>query len=138
MCEASSIEPKRRWYAPRTGAAVPEVTVVVDRQTRMKNKKFRRTPGGNTHIHYSRHERAYAECAVTGKKLHGTSDQTKSKVRAHPKSARRPSVKFGGVLSAPPRKELWEHVALVEAGRKKMEEVPAKLKKFISQLKVKA
>jgi len=44
---------------------------------------------------------------------------------------KRPSVKFGGVLSSGARKELWENFALVEAGKKTMNTVPAKLRKFI-------
>ena len=104
---------------------------MVDRQTRMKKKKFRRTPGGTTANHYSRSATSYAECAVTGIQLHGTGNQTKSAVRKTAKSHRRPSVKFGGVLSGSARKELWENVALVEAGIKNMNEVPSKFRKFI-------
>src|SRR3989344_912163 len=104
---------------------------MVDRQTRMKKKKFRRTPGGKTAVHYSRSATSYAECAVTGVMLAGTGNQTKSAVRKEPKSHRRPSVKFGGVLSAGTRRELWENFALVESGSKKWNEVPAKLRKFM-------
>ena len=110
---------------------------MVDRQTRMKKKKFRRAPGGKTVMHYSRDCTSYAECAVTGNKLAGTGNQTKSAVRKKPKTHRRPSVKFGGVLSAPARKELWENYALVVSGRKRMQGVRVKLRKFIEIAKVK-
>ncbi|HZX34231.1 MAG TPA: 50S ribosomal protein L34e [archaeon] len=109
---------------------------MVNRATRVKKKKFRRTPGGKTVVHYSRHERANAECAVTGEKLQGTGDQQKSRVRKLPKTMKRPSVKFGGVLSTRPRREVWENYALIVSGRKSVEEVPAKIRPYVkSQLK---
>ena len=109
---------------------------MVDRQTRMKKKRFRRTPGGATAVHYSRAITSYAQCAVTGEKLHGTGNQTKSRVRKEPKTHKRPSVKFGGILSSRARKELWENFALVAAKKKPMNEVPVKLRKFIEVAKV--
>ena len=64
-------------------------------------------------------------------------NQTKSRVRKMSKTQKRPSVKFGGTLSAPARKELWENSALVEAGKKQIGDVPAKFRKFI-EAKVRA
>ena len=110
---------------------------MVDRATRVMRKRFRRTPGGTTATHYSRAKKTYAECAVTGNKLLGMGNQMKSSVRKNSKSAKKPSVKFGGVLSSPARKELWENYALVAAGRKDYNEVPSKLKKFLKQDMVK-
>ncbi|HLC92556.1 MAG TPA: hypothetical protein VJH23_02510 [archaeon] len=104
---------------------------MVDRQTRMKKKRFAKTPGGRTAIHYSRSTTSYAECAVTGHKLAGTGNQTKSFVRKKAKTHRRPSVKFGGVLSSGARKELWENYALVISGKKQVTGIPAKLRKFV-------
>lgn len=104
---------------------------MVDRQTRVKKKKFRRTPGGKTAIHYSRGKREYAECALTGQRLHGTGNQSKAKLRAKSKTQRRPSVKFGGMLSSKARKNVWEDYALVFTGRKKIEEVPANTRQFV-------
>lgn len=105
---------------------------MVDRQTRSKRKKFRRTPGGRVSRQYSRDKKSYAECAATGAKLHGTGHQGKGRIGKQSKSERRPSVRFGGVLSSPARKELWENYALVEAGKKAMNEVPSRFRKFIA------
>ena len=104
---------------------------MVDRQTRMKTKKFRRTPGSTVSIQYTRDKKSYAECAVTGERLHGTGHQGKNLVGKQSRSEKRPSVKFGGVLSGNARKELWENFALVEAGKKAVNAVPSKFRKFI-------
>ncbi len=106
---------------------------MVDRQTRVKKRKFRRTPGGKTVIHYSRGKKSYAECAVTGEKLHGMGNQEKSAVRKQAKSARRPSAQFGGVLSGRARKELWENVGLVMAQKKEVGQIPVRFRKFVSE-----
>ncbi|HLC79014.1 MAG TPA: hypothetical protein VJG83_01160 [archaeon] len=106
---------------------------MVDRQTRVKNKKFRRTPGGTTHTHYFRGDPSSAHCAITSKKLQGTGLQNRSTIRKQSKSARRPSVKFGGVLSAIARKTLWEYEALTQAGSDI--HVPVQYRKFLSPKK---
>ena len=105
---------------------------MVDRQTRVKTRKFRRTPGAVVSTQFTRDKKSYAECAVTGKRLHGTGHQGKNLVGKRSKSEKRPSVKFGGQLSGPARRELWENVALVEAGKKALNMVPVKLRKFIA------
>ena len=92
---------------------------------------FRRTPGGKVAIHYTKHNRESAQCAITGQKLHGTGNQSKSKIRAKAKTHRRPSVKFGGMLSSKARRQIWENLALVETGKKSMHEVPAGIRHFV-------
>ena len=104
---------------------------MVDRHNRVKKKKFRRTPGGAVVIHYSKAKREMAQCAITGQKLHGTGNQSKSWVRAIAKTERRPSVKFGGMLSSRARRRIWENMALVEMGKKTMHEVPAGIRHFV-------
>ncbi|HIH10297.1 MAG TPA: hypothetical protein HA254_06560 [Candidatus Diapherotrites archaeon] len=106
---------------------------MVDRQTRVKKKKFRKTPGGKTAIHYSRAKRSYATCNVSGKKLAGTGNQSKSAVSKSPKSSRRPNVKFGGVLASPARTEVWENAALIIAGKMGINDVPSKSRKFVAE-----
>ncbi len=109
---------------------------MVDRATRVKKKRFRRTPGGRTAVHYSRDKITKAECADTGERLHGMGNQFRSSIRKKSKTEKRPNVKFGGILSSPARKELWENHALVLIGKKKIEEVPVKTRKFLEQVKV--
>lgn len=105
---------------------------MVDRKTRVKKKKFRKTPGGVTVIHYSRDKKSSAKCAINGTKLPGTGNQTKSDSRKKGKSTRRPSLKFGGILGSKARRELWENYALVTINRKKIEEVPTKIKNLLT------
>ena len=104
---------------------------MVDRKTRVKKKKFRKTPGGITTIHYSKDKKSRAKCAVNGTILPGTGNQTKSDSRKKGKSTRRPSLKFGGILGSKARRELWENYALVTINKKKIEVVPTKIKKLI-------
>ncbi len=104
---------------------------MVDRHNRVKKRKFRKTPGGRVVIHYSKAKHDYAECAITGQKLPGTGNQSKSKIRAIAKTHRRPSVKFGGMLSSSARRQIWENLALVETGKKSMHEVPAGIRHFV-------
>lgn len=105
---------------------------MVDRHLRVKRKKFRRTPGGKTAVHYTNDKREIAECAVTGKILSGTGNQSKSVLKKSGKTSRRPSVKFGGVLGTEARRELWENYSLVISGKKKMNETPVRIKKFLT------
>ncbi len=107
---------------------------MVDRGSRVKKRKFRRTPGARVSVQYSRSKRTKARCAVTGKVLLGTGNQVKSAVRKVPKSVRRPSVKFGGVLSGEARRIVFEEFALVESGSKRIEDVPSKYKGFVESL----
>jgi len=104
---------------------------MVDRQTRVKKKKFRKTPGANTAVQYTRKKNSKARDCITGKPLPGTGNQSKASVRKLAKSKRRPSVIFGGILGSKTRREVWENYALVDAGKKDITEVPIKLKKFI-------
>lgn len=106
---------------------------MVDRQTRVKKKRFRKTPGGKTVKVYSRYKRTYAECALTGIKMHGMSNQARSSVRKKSATERRPSAKFGGVLCGKARKIIAEQAALVSMGRKQEVEVPAKERHYVKQ-----
>ncbi|MAG18015.1 MAG: hypothetical protein CL944_00910 [Candidatus Diapherotrites archaeon] len=104
---------------------------MVDRQTRVKKKKFRKTPGSNTAIQYTRDKNSKARDPITGKQLSGTGNQSKAIVRGLAKSKRRPSVAFGGILGSKTRREVWENYALVDSGRKDITDIPIKLKKFV-------
>jgi large subunit ribosomal protein L34e len=106
---------------------------MVDRQTRMKKKKYRRTPGSKTVVHYTRHKITKAECPVTKKRLHGTGNQTKSSIRKLSKTRKRPSVKFGGVLSAKARRTIWDEAALVLLGKKNINDVSMTIRKYVKQ-----
>ena len=105
---------------------------MVDRKTRVKHKKFRKTPGGITTIQYNRDKKSKAKCAINGTALPGTGNQTERDSRRKGKSTRRPSLKFGGILGSKARRELWENYALVTINKKKLEEVPTKIKNLMS------
>ena len=107
---------------------------MVDRQTRMKKKKFRKTPGAKTSTIYTREKNTKAKCAVTGKILAGTANQAKANIRATSKTKRKPSVKFGGILSGNARKQVWENYALVSSKKKTIEDIPVKVRKFVKDM----
>jgi len=69
---------------------------------RYRSRTFRRvfvkTPGGNTVLHHRRRKNAKAQCAQCGSNLFGVARGTKTEVRSLPKSCRRPSRPFGGML----------------------------------------
>jgi large subunit ribosomal protein L34e len=71
-------------------------------QMRYRSRTFRRVfvkvPGGTTEMHYRRRRNAPAQCAECGANLPGVARGTKTQVRSVPKSARRPSRPFGGML----------------------------------------
>lgn len=101
---------------------------MVDRHKRVKKKKYVRTPGGKTVKHYVNDKKSAAECMVTGEVLSGTGNQNRHKIRKKAATKRRPSVKFGGVLSSTARRQLWDNYALVTSRKKDFNEVPTKLK----------
>jgi len=105
---------------------------MVDRGTRVKKKTFKKTPSGKNVKHYSRFKRTAATCAIEGVKLSGTGNQIKSASRKKAKTTRRPSVKFGGVLSSKARKEVWENYALVKSGKKELAQVTEKVKRYVA------
>jgi large subunit ribosomal protein L34e len=71
-------------------------------QMRHRSRTFRRVfvkvPGGSTVLQYRRRRNAPAQCAECGSGLPGVARGTKTEVRSVPKSARRPSRPFGGML----------------------------------------
>ena len=106
---------------------------MVDRKNRVKKKGFRRTPGSNTVKHYSKKKKTFAHCALTGVKLHGMGNQSRSVVRSLSASEKTPSAKFAGVLSGKARKIVAEQAALVFTGRKTDIEVPAPQRHYVKQ-----
>ncbi|MEM4256895.1 MAG: hypothetical protein QXD98_00895 [Candidatus Diapherotrites archaeon] len=107
---------------------------MVDRQTRMKKKVFRRTPSSKSTTLYLRRKKGKQKCAILKQNLHGVKKTKKEKT----KSKKRPNAKFGGILSGKARKMVAEQFALVVAGTKKINDVPAEQRKFVKEmLKVK-
>lgn len=69
-------------------------------RSRTLRRVFVKMPGGSTVRTYRKRRNAAAQCAVTGETLHGVPRGNKTEVRALPKSQRRPSRPYGGVLSS--------------------------------------
>jgi len=68
-----------------------------------KSRKVKRTqvvtPGNNSAVRYRKKKAKFAKCQLTGEKLNGVPRVTKSKLAKLPRSQRRPTRPFGGVLS---------------------------------------
>lgn len=95
-------------------------------------KKARKTPSGNT-TKYFRQKTATKVCAVTKKPLAGVS-HTQKKTKKLSKTAKRPSVPFGGILSAPAREKVSIELAKVVSGEKEINDVDQKYRKYVTQL----
>ena len=61
-------------------------------------KVFRKTPGGKTVVQYKRRKPAKAKCASCKKVLPGTARELPCKMRNMPKTKKRPSRPYAGVL----------------------------------------
>lgn len=73
-------------------------------------------------------------CAITGSVLHGVGHgKTISQTRAMSKTEKRPSVAFGGILSASARKQVFEESAAIKSGEKKLSDVNLSYRKYVSQ-----
>lgn len=83
-------------------------------RSRTKRRVYVKTPGGKTKIHYRERKPSPAVCAVTGERLHGVPREVPSKVGKLPKSRRRPSRPFGGVLSGKAMRSLLKKLARKE------------------------
>lgn len=67
-----------------------------------KSRTFRRifvkTPGGRTTLHYKKRKPSKAKCGKCGTVLKGVARQRPYKMKNMPKTAKRPSRPYGGVL----------------------------------------
>ena len=78
-------------------------------RSRSMRRVFVKTPGGVTKLHYRQRKPSKAKCAGCGKILQGTPHKKTSKQKNLPKTKKRPSRPYGGVLcSACMRKQMRE------------------------------
>ena len=67
-------------------------------RSRSLKRKYTRTPGGKSVIHYRRKKSSKAKCAVCKSPLSGVPALRPSEFRKLPKSKRRPNRPYGGNL----------------------------------------
>ena len=69
-----------------------------------KSKRFRKvfvkTPGGKTVVHRRERKPRKARCAIYGTPLEGVANERPAKMRNMPKTKKRPTRPFGGILSS--------------------------------------
>lgn len=98
-----------------------------------KNKKYKRTPS-KTKTEYAKAKPSKHSCGLCKKEMHGVpNSKSPAKVKKMPKTARRPSGMFGGLLCTKCRAKVFEEAAKVESGAKKLEDVSYAEKPFIVQ-----
>ncbi len=68
------------------------------RKSRSLRRVFRRTPGGKTVIHYEPRKPKKAHCASCGAVLKGVLRERPYKMQNIPKTKKRPSRPYGGML----------------------------------------
>ncbi|MBI4813847.1 MAG: 50S ribosomal protein L34e [Methanobacterium sp.] len=67
-------------------------------RSRTYKRRFRRTPGGETVLHYKKKKPKKHHCAECGKLLHGVPRGRPYQIRKLAKSKKRPNRPFGGNL----------------------------------------
>jgi len=67
-------------------------------RSRSLAKRYVRTPGGRTVVHYHKRKPSPAKCAVCGRSLNGVPRLRPVELRKLPKSLRRPERAYGGYL----------------------------------------
>lgn len=88
-----------------------EVMVAGSKRTRCIKKTQVVVPSGKVVTRYKRKAYSAARCQLTGQKLNGVPRTNKTELRKMPKSSRRPTRPFGGVLCpAAMRRVLIERV----------------------------
>jgi ribosomal protein L34E len=103
---------------------------MVETGKRTMKRKFVKTPSKTTKVYY-RDGKQEKNCAITGKKLSGTTSKKASK---ESKTQKRPSVPFGGILSTKARKQVFTEVGKIKAKIKKIDDVDQKYRKFVKQV----
>jgi len=99
---------------------------------RRLSSKFKKTSSG-TKKEYFKSQNTKKRCAITGKRLSGVPQGTKSAVAKHSKTEKRPSVPFGGILSGEARENVFIELGKVVAGVKSIDDVEIKYKKYVEQ-----
>lgn len=78
-------------------------------RSRSMRRVFVKVPGGKTKLHYKKRKPSNPKCAGCGKALQGIPRLTTTKLKNLPKTKKRPSRPYGGVLcSACMRKKVRE------------------------------
>lgn len=105
---------------------------MVSPQKRRMQYRHKKTPTG-TKREYFKGKHKKIKCAITGQVLSGVPHETKSGLRKHSKTQKRPSAPFGGVLSGEARAEVFVELAKVVAEIKDIEDVDSKYRKYVKQ-----
>ncbi|MCX6803447.1 MAG: hypothetical protein NTY48_02645 [Candidatus Diapherotrites archaeon] len=106
---------------------------MVSPEKRRMQYKTKRTPSGSKREYFKgKHKKI--KCAMTGKVLAGVPHETKTGMRSKSKTQKRPSVPFGGVLSAEAREEVFIEMGKVLAGIKEIDEVDERHRKYVKQV----
>jgi large subunit ribosomal protein L34e len=67
-------------------------------KSRSLRRVYRKTPGGKVVLHYRKRKPKLARCGSCGAVLKGVAKERPSKIKNMPKTKKRPSRPYGGVL----------------------------------------
>ncbi|RLG70185.1 MAG: 50S ribosomal protein L34e [Candidatus Iainarchaeum archaeon] len=96
-----------------------------------KNKKYRKTPGGESKVYFERDRHGKASCALCGSTLAGVPRQ--DEVKKLSKTERRPSTIFAGVLCNKCRSIVLEEAIKVKHNIKSMQDCKISIRPYIEQ-----
>jgi len=104
------------------------------RSERYTKKKFRKSVTGKSRKVSAKKKTSKKACPVTGEALHGVAHgSTTAKTRKLAKTKRRPSVKYGGMLSGGARTRIIEEAVKVRENIKSLNDVDFRIRKFVEQ-----
>ena len=102
---------------------------------RSKKKKFVRTPKGKSKRIVKDKKHGKLKCALCKKQLHGVMHgKTSSERKKGPKTRKRPSVVFGGVLCSECRTKVLEETIKLKENLKTINSIELRLKPFVKQI----
>ena len=96
-----------------------------------KNKKYRKTPSGESKVYFERDRHGKASCALCGNTLAGVPRQ--DEVKKLSKTERRPSTIFAGTLCNKCRSTVLEEAIKVKHNIKSMQDCKVKMRSYIEQ-----
>ena len=104
------------------------------RSERYRKQKFRKSISAKTRKVSSARKASKKACPITGEALHGVPHgKGIAKTRKLAKTKRRPSVRYGGVLSSRARTQIVEEAVKIRENLKGLNDVDFRIRKFVEQ-----
>jgi ribosomal protein L34E len=102
---------------------------------RVKKKKFTRTPGSKTKVHYFKGKPGKHHCALCSKVLHGMPhNKTKAELSKLSKTKKRPEALLAGQVCSQCRTLLLDEAIKIKLKTKSLDDVKLNFKPYVESL----